>query len=386
MPWKETSAMGNRIQLVSDWCKGEYSIVELGEIYGVSRKTVYKWLERYEHEGPGGLEERDRAPLRHPNATPAEIADMIVKAKLIRQRWGPKKLLARLEQMHPDMTWPALSTASEILRRHGLVKHRLKRHHTPPYTEPFKSCNEPNAVWSADYKGQFRLGNGKLCYPLTITDNYSRYLLGCWALERPSYEQTQPWFEWSFREYGLPYAIRTDNGTPFASVAVGGLSRLSVWFIKLGIIPERIEPAQPQQNGRHERMHRTLKEAAVSPPRDNFPQQQRVFGRFVTEFNQERPHEAIGQQVPASIYRPSFRRYPAKIGRVEYDGNIVVRHVHTNGCMKWNGELIYVSENLSGEDVGLRRISEYDWEIRFSFHHLGIFDETHRNIRLSPKV
>lgn len=386
MPWKETSALENRMELVSDWRKGEYTVTELGKIYGVSRKTVYKWLDRYELEGLGGLEERARSPLHHPNATPAGIADMIVKAKMTRQRWGPKKLLARLEKEHPDTPWPALSTASEILRRHGLVKHRLKRHHTPPYTEPFKECNEPNAVWSADYKGQFRLGNGKLCYPLTLTDNYSRYLLGCWALERPSYEITQPWFEWSFREYGLPYAIRTDNGSPFASVGLGGLSRLSVWFIKLGIIPERIEVGQPQQNGRHERMHRTLKEAAVSPPRDNFRQQQRVFCRFVTEFDQERPHEAIGQRVPASLYRPSLRCYPIKIGRVEYDNATVVRHIHTSGCMKWNGELIYVSENLSGEDIGLWRISEHEWEMRFSFHHLGIFDETQGKIRPCPKV
>lgn len=375
MPWKELCALDQRMELISDWLKREYSIVELAQIYGVSRKTVYKWLGRYHVEGLAGLEERARAPLRRPNATPAEVADMLVKAKLARQKWGPKKLLARLEQDRPDIQWPALSTASEILRRHGLVTHRRKRHHTPPYSEPFRECRHPNAVWSADYKGHFRLGNGKLCYPLTISDNYSRYLLGCRALERPSYEHTQPCFEWAFREYGLPYAIRTDNGTPFASVALGGLSRLSVWFIKLGIIPERIQVGQPQQNGRHERMHRTLKEAAVLPPRDNTNQQQRAFNRFVTEFNNQRPHEALGQRTPASLYQPSLREYPTKLQPVEYGSETVARHVRTSGCMKWKGELIYLSENLVGEVIGLTPISDHLWDIRFSFHHLGVFDE-----------
>ncbi len=307
---------------------------------------------------------------------------MIIKAKMVKQRWGPKKLLARLEDEHPDIHWPALSTTSEILRRHGLVKHRHKRYHTPPYTEPFKGCSLPNAVWSADYKGQFRLGNGKLCYPLTVSDNYSRYLLGCWALERPSYKHTRPWFEWVFREYGLPYAIRTDNGTPFASVAPGGLSRLSVWFIKLGIIPERIDIAQPQQNGRHERMHRTLKDATVNPPRDNISQQQRVFNRFVNEFNNERPHEALGQCTPVSVYTHSSREYPAKIKPVEYGSDTLVRHVHTNGCIKWKGGLIYISENLIGEDIGLRQKSDHEWEIRFSFHYLGILDELKTKVKV----
>lgn len=380
MPWKELCAVDQRIELVNDWLKRDYSIIELSKIYGVSRKTIYKWLERFTLKGISGLEEYSRAPLSHPNETPIEIVDMIVKAKLMKQKWGPKKIVARLEYEHPDISWPAISTASEILRRNGLVKHRKKRHHTPPYSEPFKGSKHPNAVWSADYKGQFRLGNGKLCYPLTITDNYSRYLLGCWALARPSYEHTKPWFEWVFREYGLPYAIRTDNGTPFASIALGGLSRLSVWLIKLGIIPERIELGQPQQNGRHERMHRTLKEVAIAPPRYDARQQQRVFDRFVSEYNNERPHEALGQRTPASIYQHSLREYPTKMKPVEYDSSILVRHIHTNGCMKWKGELVYVSENLERELIGLRQVSDTHWEMRFSFHHIGVFDEQKRII------
>jgi transposase InsO family protein len=381
MPWKELCALDQRLEMLKDWLTQEYSITELGDCYGISRKTIYKWLERYHEEGLKGLGELGRAPLHHPNATPAEVAAMIIRAKLAKQKWGPKKLLARLESEHPQMRWPALSTASEILRRQGLVKQRRKRNHTPPYSEPFLGCHQPNAVWSADYKGQFRLGNGRLCYPLTISDNYSRYLLGCWALERPSYNHTQPWFEWSFREYGLPESIRTDNGTPFASVAPGGLSRLSVWFIKLGIIPERIQPGQPQQNGRHERMHRTLKEEAVAPPRDNTRQQQRVFNRFVNKFNNERPHEALGQRTPASLYKHSLKEYPAKIKPVEYDAGTLLRHIHTSGCMKWGGDLIYVSENLIGENIGLRKISDHEWEMRFSFHPIGIFDELKRRVK-----
>lgn len=381
MPWKELSAMEQRMELITDYLRKDYTIVELGQIYGVSRKTIYKWLARYQTEQLDGLKERDRAPRHHPNATSAEVVDMILKAKLTHQRWGPKKLLARLKEEHAATRWPAQSTMSEILKRHGLVKHRHPRHHTPPYTKPFHLCNAPNAVWSADYKGQFRLGNGRLCYPLTISDNFSRYLLGCWALGRPSYQETQPWFEWAFREYGMPGAIRTDNGTPFASVAIGGLSQLSVWWVKLGIIPERIDVGQPQQNGRHERMHRTLKEATVTPPRDNPAQQQRVFARFLNEYNNERPHEALGQRTPASVYQRSLIDYPARLPRVKYDMNILVRHIHTNGCLKWKGELIYVSENLAGEDIGLEQISDHEWEMRFSFHPVGIFDELTRKIK-----
>lgn len=375
MPWKETCALEQRLELVTDWRRQRYTVVELSEMYGVSRKTVYKWLGRFETGGWDGLTERCRAPGYHPNATPAEIVDMIVKTKLINQRWGPKKVLALLEREHPEEPWPAVSTASEILTRHGLVRHRRRRHHVPPYAEPFHGCTEPNAVWSADYKGQFRLGNGRLCYPLTISDNYSRFLLSCRGLARPSYQETQPWFERAFRDYGLPYALRTDNGAPFASVSVGGLSRLSVWFIKLGIIPERIDTGQPQQNGRHERMHRTLKETAVTPPRDNPVQQQRVFDRFRHEYNTVRPHEALGQRTPESAYEPSPRTYPARLPKTGYDSDTTVRHIHSGGYMKWKGDQIYVSDALAGEDIGLRRTSEHEWDLRFSFHHLGTFDE-----------
>jgi len=375
MPWKELCAMDQRTQMIGDWSKGEYSITELGQIYCVSRKTIYKWIERYEEKGPAGLEESSRAPLRHPNAIPWDLVDELISEKKKHQKWGPKKIVAWLGQQDSSFRLPAVSTVGEILRRAGLVQRRKKRLRTPPYTEPFLDCNNPNEVWSCDYKGHFKTGDSMSCFPLTITDNNSRYLLQCRALSRPTYEKTQPWLEWTFREYGLPLAMRSDNGVPFASVGLGGLTKLSVWFIKLGIRPERIEPGHPEQNGRHERMHRSLKEATARPPKGSLQAQQDAFDEFVNEYNFQRPHEALGQRAPASIYRPSVRAFPAKLLKMEYDDNQKVRHVHTNGEIKWKGHHIFLSETLIGESVALRQIDDRLWEIRFSFHKLGALNE-----------
>lgn len=217
--------------------------------------------------------------------------------------------------------------------------------------------------------------DGNLCYPLTISDNFSRYILSCQGLSHPTLEETKPWFDKVFKEYGLPEAIRTDNGYPFASVGLGGLSQLSVWFIKLGIKPERIEPGHPESNGRHERMHRSLKEATANPPQSNMQEQQKVFDEFVPEYNQERPHEALGQKTPASYYRVSLRPYPVKVPKVEYQGDVMIRQVRHSGDIKWQGELIYVSEALAGEPVALKQKEKHLWEIRFSSYPLGILNE-----------
>ena len=368
--------MDQKVKMIGDYLSREYSITELSRLYGVSRKTIYKWIERYQVEGPSGLEERSRAPGSHPNAVPLEIARNIVATKLSHQKWGPKKLLAWLEKQYPGERWPAASTAGEILKRQGLVKpRRKKKRRTPPYIMPFHECQCPNAVWSADFKGQFRTGDGKLCYPLTITDNSSRYLLLCQGLSRPTFEEARPWFEWVFREYGLPEAIRTDNGAPFASVGLGGLSRLSIWFIKLGIRPERIEPGHPEQNGRHERMHRSLKEAVVNPPRGNMQEQQRAFDEFMHEYDFQRPHEALGQRTPASVYHTSLSPYPVRVPEVEHDQDVIVRQVRHNGEIRWKGKLIYITEALAGEPVALSQMGEHLWEIRFSFHQLGVLNE-----------
>lgn len=375
MPWKETSVMDQKVQLISDWLSEEHHITELSEIYGVSRPTVYKWISRYRKASVNGLEELSRAPKRHPNKTGQELIEEIVKLKLRRQKWGPKKVIARLRRNQPEKEWPTPSTAGEILKREGLVKKRKIRRKTPPYTEPFGECDKPNKVWSADYKGHFRTGDRRYCYPLTITDNNSRYLLRCQGLARPGYKETQPWFEWSFREYGLPEAIRTDNGTPFASVGLGGLSRLSVWFIKLGIVPERIDLGHPEQNGRHERMHRTLKEYTANPPKVNMREQQESFEDFKYEYNFERPHEALDQETPASIYYPSARECPNKIPPVEYDDDVEVRRVFSGGEVKWRGKYIYISRALAGESIAFKQIDCKKWEISFSFQFLGALHE-----------
>jgi len=345
-------------------------------MYGVSRVTIYKWLNRFRAEGPAGFHERSRAPRQHPNAVPAEIVQMLVSARLSHPRWGPKKLRSWLSEQHPDEEWPALSTMSVIFKREGLVKPRRIRHTVGAYTQPFLECDHPNKVWSADFKGQFRTVDGKLCYPLTITDNYSRFILLCRGLQRPTHDHVKPWFEATFRRYGLPEAIRTDNGSPFASVGLGGLSRLSAWFIKLGIRPERIEKAHPEQNGRHERMHRTLKEATATPPQTNLAKQQQTFNHFVEEYNFDRPHEALDMQKPGTIYENSKRTYTSRIAPIRYGSDIIVRTVRACGDIRWQGKSVYVSQALSGEQVGLFQLeNEHNWEISYGFQRLGILDD-----------
>lgn len=375
MPWKETRVMDQKTEMVGWWLGGESTITELSRTYGVSRKTVYKWVERYRREGAPGLDTRSSRPYKMPRATPPGIIAYLTETRARHRHWGARKILAWLHRKFPDTHWPAPSTVNEILKREGMVKPPRRHRRTPPYGSPFLECTHPNRVWCADFKGQFRLGEGSLCYPLTISDGYSRYLLCCRGLARPTYENVQPYFEDVFKEWGLPEAIRTDNGAPFASVALGGLSHLAAWFVKLGIRPERIEVGHPEQNGRHERMHRTLKEAVITPPRHDFGEQQRAFNRFKEEYNHERPHEAIGQKTPASVYKQSPRSYPRNLPRVEYDSDWTVRHVRTQGCIKWKGGLLYVSEALIGEPVGLREIDNNRWEVRYSFHPLGVLDE-----------
>jgi transposase InsO family protein len=367
--------MDQKVQLIGDWIKDEFTITELSELYGVSRPTIYKWIARYEERGMDGLKELSSVPLRHPNATSSAIVKKIIEMKALHQRFGPKKIIARLQMQHPGIKWPAVSTAGDILKKQGLVQPRKMKRRVPPYTEPFIGCDEPNVTWSADFKGHFHTGDGKLCHPLTISDNYSRYLLQCRGLRRPTHEQTQPWFEWTFREYGLPDAIRTDNGAPFASLSLGGLSRLSVWLIKLGILPERIDPGHPEQNPRHERMHRTLKEAVAIPPKSNIFEQQQAFENFKYEFNYERPHESLGQKLPSSVYRSSNRPYPLRIPQVEYDGDVAVKRIKHSGEMYWKGKWVYVSQALAEEHIALQQIDDYLWEVRFSFFPLGILNE-----------
>jgi transposase InsO family protein/transposase-like protein len=380
MPWKVREPMDERISMIADWRKGDYGITDLSAIYGVSRKTVYKWITRYDEYGIDGLKELNKAPLSHPNQTEVEVIEELIKEKMNHGKWGPKKLLSHLQSCRQDVKWPSVCTVEKWLKRHGLVKERRRRKRVPPYSEPFLQCNAPNKVWSADFKGQFKTGDGRWCYPLTLSDNMSRYLLVCRGVESPCYTDTQKWFEWAFRKYGLPAAIRTDNGTPFAGRGVTGLSRLSVWWIKLGIRPERIECGKPHQNGRHERMHRTLKEETATPSMADMHRQQMRFEEFRCEYNNERPHEALGMKTPSSVYEASSRRYPEKLPELHYDEGVDVRKVRDSGEISFRGNYYYLSEVLTGQQVGLAELFDGKYQIKFSFHPISIIDLRNKKV------
>ena len=382
MPWNRESPMEQRGRLIADWLQGNYNKSQLSRIYGVSRPTVDKWIRRYEAAGWTGLEEHSRSPHRQPNQTPEALVEKLIALKLKHPSFGPKKLISRLAQSEPEQAWPAPSTAGEWLKKEGLVTPRKKKRRTAQYTDPFLSCDQPNQVWSADYKGQFRTGDGRWCYPLTISDNCSRYLLACRSVRGTDYDAARGWFEWAFREYGLPDAIRTDNGVPFASTALGGLSKLSVWWIKLGIQPERIKRGRPDQNGRHERMHKTLKEATAKPPKRNQQEQQRAFNHFVREYNEQRPHEALSMKTPSQCYYASARQYPEKEPELEYSGMEHIRRVRHNGEVRWRGRTVYVSEVLRKEPVGLKRNEQDEWELYYGPIYLGRLNET--TLKWSP--
>jgi transposase InsO family protein len=293
-----------------------------------------------------------------------ERADVIVALRKEHPYWGPKKLLAWLEQHQPEQAWPAASTMGDVLQRNGLIRPRRKRVRAPMSVDPLAPTNQSNDTWCVDFKGHFPLGDKMRCYPLTMTDQHSRYLLKCEAMTEPKFLPVQHQFELAFREYGLPQRIRSDNGPPFASVGLGGLSQLSVWWIQHGITPERIEPGQPQQNGRHERMHKTLKEETANPPAACLVDQQRVFDRFRHLFNDDRPHEALGQRTPASRYCTSHKAWPNKPCSPTYPDSMKVRRVDGSGRLCFQGTH-KLSMCLAGEPVGLEPIDEDTWELYY---------------------
>ena len=311
LPWKSTSPEREDMRFIQEWQTGGETFVELCRAFGISRKTGYKRVQRFQAWGWDGLGDLSRAPHRHPNETGQAVAESLIAARQSHPTWGPKKLVAWLKAGEPWVPWPAPSTAGDLLGRAGLVRRRKGRRRTAPWSQPFVQAEQPNDLWCIDFKGWFRTGDGLRVDPLTVEDASSRYLLACHGLRQPRGSEVHPVLERTFREYGLPRAIRTDNGPPFASVGLGGLSSLAVWWVKLGILPERIEPGHPEQNGRLERLHRTLKAETARPPQPNWLKQQRAFQAFRSNYNQERPHEALGQQPPAERYRPSPRSYPS---------------------------------------------------------------------------
>lgn len=386
MPWKVTCEMDERLRFVADCLVGEEPMAQLCRRYGISRKTGYKWLERYGEHGVGGLEERSRAPLSHPNAVAEAIERMLLDLRGAHPTWGPRKLLAILARRHPATVWPAPSTVGDLLRRHGLVVPRRRRPALWARPTALQTPAGANQLWCADFKGWFRTGDGRRCTPLTITDAHTRLLLRCQALGlRTGVDLVRPIFAATFREYGLPLAIRTDNGPPFASLGLGGLSALSVWWIRLGIAVERIEPGHPEQNGRHERMHRTLKAETTKPPAATRRAQQERFNRFRQEYNEVRPHEALGQQPPATVFDRSPRPYPARLAEVEYPQEWTTRAVRGNGQMKWGGSEVRLSQALAGQRVGLEPLGDGLWRVYFAQVPLGLFDERYKQVTSEKK-
>jgi len=372
--------MDQRTQFIADFLRQVLSVTELCDLYEVSRKTGYKWIDRYLRQGPAGLEERSRRPQGSPNQTAQEIVAALLEARRRHPSWGGKKLLALVHKGHRNWELPHRSTVCDILSRHGMVPKKRTRRRIGHPGKPTSSILAPNDLWCADFKGQFKTGNGSYCYPLTVTDGFSRYLLGCQGLNSTSVEESKPVFTKLFREYGLTKRIRTDNGVPFATNTLARLSRLSAWWVRLGVLPELIEPGKPQQNGQHERMHRTLKAEATRPAAASLAAQQRKFNTFREEFNNERPHEALDQQTPASHYRPSNREMPSKLPPLVYPDRFEVRYVSANGGIRWNRGWINVSTVCIGEYVGLEEIDNEIWNVYFGPLRLGRLLERHMKI------
>ena len=355
LPWTDTTTLDQRRAFIAVWIAGRDSVAELARRFRISRKTAYKFIDRFIRLGDAGLHDLPRAP-HNPRATDPQIATMIVEAKQKAPISGPKKIIHNLRAEHPHLPWPAPSTASAILDRAGLVKRRKRSRRSPPYADPFADVHAPNDCWAIDFKGWARAGDGTRVDPLTLIDADSRFLIACEGLPRPTLAYVLPVVERAFQERGLPNAIRSDNGPPFASVGLGGLSAFAVHLVKLGITPERIAPGHPEQNGRLERFHRTLKEAAMSPPAPTLADQQRAFDAFRRVYNEERPHEALGQRPPASRYAPSPRPYPSKVASPEYPAGVAVRRVRSNGEIKWGGRARVPQRGVDWRACGARAV------------------------------
>lgn len=372
MPWKENKTMDLRVQLIHDHEEGE-SIAALSEIYGVARKTIYKWLDRHDAAGVAGLADRSRAPQHTPHKLSEDVVAEIIAARQ-RWNWGPRKLRVKLVAAQPKIRWPAESTIGEVLKRAGLTHRRKPRVRTPPYGQPFASIDAANQTWCADFKGWFRTADGTRCDPLTLSDAHSRYLLRCQITPKADSIHVAAIFDAAFREYGLPLVIHTDNGVPFASRAPGGLSRVSMRWVKLGIVPQRSRPASPQDNGRHERMHATLKQATLQPPERTARRQQDAFDRFLREYNHDRPHEALDDATPASCYTASCRQMPRRVPELDYGEDVMVRRISQQGSLKVNGERTFVSEIFAHEWMGLRALDERYSEVLYGPVTVGFLD------------
>jgi transposase InsO family protein len=375
--------MDDRLMFIAACLRDDEPMSGLCARFGISRKTGYKWLGRYEEAGVAGLAALSSARHTMPEMMNPALASLLLKQRRQRPTWGPRKLLVRLSEDHPGTVWPAASTVGDLLRREGASKPRPRSRtgglHSPaPLIEPAA----PNESWAADFKGWFRTGDGVRCEPFTVSDGYSRYLLACEAVPQVTLAQVQPILVRLFEAHGLPRALRTDNGNPFARRdGLGGLSRLSVWLLKLNVWPDRIKPGRPDQNGRHERMHRVLREDAANPPAATLAAQQTRLDVWRVDYNTNRPHEALGQRCPVTLWRPSERAYPASVKDWDYPADHHVRRVVGDGYIRWRDGTVYLSGALRGETVGVARRDDGDWAVRFRGFDLTVLAEESGELR-----
>lgn len=383
MPFRETGRMEERVRMLLDYESGNWSVSEICRRYGVSRDTFYEWRNRQESGDPSWFVDRSHAPLQCWQTTDGAIAERVVAVRRRFPYLGPRKILAVLEREAPETAWPAASTIGDILKRAGLVTPVKRRRRPLAQRRPCTPVTGANDEWSTDFKGWFRTRDHRRIDPLTVTDSHIRFLIELRIVE-PTIEGVRPCFERAFREYGLPLAIRCDNGSPFGSRGAGGLTRLSVWWMKLGIAPHFIHPASPQENGRHERMHRTLKEQTSHPPAANAPEQQVRFDEFREHFNKERPHEALGQRPPAEVYTPSPHPMPSRVEDPWYDADHQVRRVRGTGEIKWKGKFVFIGEAFVNEPVGIAERETGDHVVRFCDLDIGLIDRRGLFTRFAP--
>jgi putative transposase len=383
MPWRESGPMDQRLQLVQEYRSGLFTMTELAEQYGISRKTGYKWVDRYAAANASvvALMDQSRRPHASPRETEAAVVAALIALRKRHPRWGARKLIALGVKQHPALIWPSRSTACDLLTGAGLVKPRPRRAsavgHTPSALAVITAANQ---TWTTDFKGEFRTGDRRYCYPLTVRDGFSRFVLRCDGLLARTLADTQRRFTRAFAQYGLPDRIRSDNGSPFAGTGLGRLSRLAIWWMRLGIVPERIAPGHPEQNGSHEQFHAVLKAETARPPAPTLRAQQRRFDRFCAEYNHERPHESLDDQTPATQYTPSTRVLPTTLPAVEYPGHMEIRCVSSSGCISWRHP-VFLTETLAGESVGFEEVDDGLWTLYFGTVALARFDERRRQLQ-----
>lgn len=387
MSWKAETVIDERVRFIRDYQRrvlsNESTMRALCEEHGISRKTGYKMVRRHEQSGWPGLQNKSRAPHGGKHWSDAEIVMAVLQTREEFPEWGAKKIVTYLRDIEPNRTWPAASVAHDWLKRADLVQKSNRSRRFPHPGKPAAiDLSSSNQQWSVDFKGHFRTKDRRYCYPLTVVDSFSRYVLACDGMESPSLDPVWRVFERLFREYGMPEAILSDNGTPFSSNSVKRLSKLSVRWIRLGITPRLIEPGKPQQNGRHERMHRDLKQVACSNPEADCRRQQKRFDGFLYRYNHLRPHESLGQKPPSRIYVASPRPYPNSLPEIEYPRDFEIRRVRSTGEIKWKGQWLFLSESLIREPVGFNQVGDGTWILYFGSIELGYYSEHEKKLHL----